>query len=67
VLATGHACALEQPPCGALTMALNALSILTHQRLIHDIEKHAPDANLIVLPPPCPLDIPPTDFAHAEV
>jgi Patatin-like phospholipase len=67
VLPTGHACALEQPPRGALTMALNALSILTHQRLSRDIEKHAHDADLIVLPPPCPLEIPPTDFTHEEI
>jgi len=67
VLPTGHACALEQPPRRALTMALNAISLLTHRRLIDDMEKHRDDAKLIVLPPPCPLDIQPTDFAHAEL
>ena len=67
VLPTGHACALEKPPRGALTMALNARSLLTQQRLINDIEKHEHDARLIVLPPPCPLAIAPTDFDHAEL
>src|SRR5215212_4617251 len=66
VLATGHACQLPQPPRGALEMALHALSLLTHRRLVEDIERHRGDAQLIVLPPPCPLDIQPIDFAHAD-
>jgi NTE family protein len=66
VLPTGHACALEHPPHGALAMALHAISLLTHRRLIDDIERHRDDAHLIVMPPPCPLDIQPVDFAHAD-
>jgi NTE family protein len=66
VLPTGHACALEQPPSGALAMALHAISLLTHRRLIDDIERHRREAHLIVLPPPCPLRIQPIDFDHAE-
>ena len=66
VLPTGHACALAEPPGGALAMALHAISLLTHRRLIDDIERHQDDAQLIVVPPPCPLDIQPIDFAHAD-
>lgn len=66
VLPTGHACALEEPPRGALGMALHAISLLTQRRLIEDIERHRGDAHLVVLPPPCPLRIPPMDFAHAD-
>ena len=40
VLPTGRACALERPPGGALGMALHALSLLTHSRLIADIALH---------------------------
>ena len=65
VLPTGHACALERPPGSALGMALQALSLLTHSRLIADIELHRDDAKLIVMPPPRPLSIAPIDFAHA--
>ena len=65
VLPTGHACALEDPPKGALAMALHALSLLTHRRLIDDIEKHRGEVKLIVLPPPCPLAVQPVDFSHA--
>jgi NTE family protein len=65
-LPTGHACALHEPPRGALAVALQAISLLTQHRLIDDIQRHQSDARLIVLPPPCPLNIQPIDFAHAE-
>jgi NTE family protein len=67
VLPTGHACALEDSPHGALGMALHAISLLTHRRLIDDVEKHRADAKLVVLPPPCPLAIQPIDFDHADI
>jgi NTE family protein len=66
VLPTGHACALEEPPGGALAMALHAVSLLTQRRLIDDIERHRDSARLIVLPPPCPLATQPIDFDHAD-
>ena len=47
-------------------MALHALSLLSHSRLIADIELHRDSAKLIVMPPPCPLSIQPIDFAHAD-
>lgn len=67
VLPTGHACALEEPPGDALGMALHAIGLLTQRRLIDDIERHDTDVQLIVLPPPCPLNVTPIDFGHADV
>jgi NTE family protein len=66
VLPTGHACALEHSPRGALALALHAISLLTQRRLIDDVEQHRKSAQLVVLPPPCPLDIQPIDFNHAD-
>ena len=66
VLPTGHACALDAPPSGALAMALHAISLLTHRRLIDDVARHSHDAELIVLPAPCPSTIQPIDFGHAD-
>jgi NTE family protein len=66
VLPTGHACALEEPPRGALAMALHAISLLTHRRLIEDIEAHRRTTRLVVLPPPCPLGVQAHDFGHAD-
>jgi len=67
VLPTGNACALTEPPSGALAMALNALSLLTQRRLIDDIEAHKDRTKLVVLPPPCPLSVQPIDFGHANL
>lgn len=66
VLPTGNACALETRPRGALGIALHAISLLTQQRLIADIERHSDEADLVVLPPPCPLAVAPIDFSRAD-
>jgi NTE family protein len=36
------------------------------RRLLVEVEALRDRAELIVLPPPCPLTIPPIDFSHAE-
>lgn len=66
VLPTGHACALVEPPRGALEMGLHAISLLTMRRLIVDIERYRDKVKLIVLPPPCPLEVTPIDFGRAD-
>jgi NTE family protein len=67
VLPTGNACALTEPPSGALAMALHALSLLMQRRLQDDIERHRDGTKLVVLPPPCPLSVQPIDFGHARL
>jgi NTE family protein len=66
VLPTGNACALEAPPQGALGMVLHAMSLLVMRRLLIEIELLGDRAELIVLPPPCPLRVTPIDFSHAD-
>lgn len=66
VLPTGNACALVEPPKGALEMGLHAISLLTMRRLIVDIERYRDQCKLIVLPPPCPLAVTPIDFSRAD-
>lgn len=66
VLPTGNTCALIEPPKGALEMGLHAISLLTMRRLIVDIERYRDRCKLIVLPPPCPLEVTPIDFGRAE-
>ena len=65
IISTGHACQLNVPPRGALGMALHALTLLIQQRLLRDIEFFKGRARLVVLPPPCPLDVSPADFSRA--
>jgi len=66
VLPTGYACALTEPPARPLGIALHALGLLIHQRLIHDVALYADQVDLTVLPPLCPLTISPADFSHAR-
>lgn len=66
VLPTGSACDLSTPPRGAVAMLLHAMSLLVMRRLLVDVELLGDQAELIVLPPPCPLSITAIDFSHAE-
>lgn len=64
VLPTGYACALPHPPTSALGAAVHALTLLVQQRLILDVAAHRDDADIVVLPPLCPLAVSSTDFGH---
>lgn len=68
VLPTGHACALNDVPGGAVAMLVHATTLLVQQRLVRgSADLHdAIDAELVVLPPPCPLDVNPIDFGRAD-
>ena len=66
VLPTGNACALRRPPRSAMGVVLHSMSLLVMQRLILEIDYHREDSQLIVLPPPCPLDVQPIDFSRAD-
>lgn len=64
VLPTGFACALAEAPQVALSVAVHALTLLLRQRLVADIQRVPDDIRLVVMPPPCPLAVLPTDFSH---
>lgn len=66
VLATGYSCALQQPPRGALAIALHAATLMIHQRLAFDVEKYVDTVDLRVVPPLCPIAVSPTDFSQAD-
>jgi NTE family protein len=66
VLPTGYACGLAEAPKGALGMLLHAMNLLIQRRLIVEIELLESDAKLVVLPPPCPLDVQAIDFSRAD-
>ena len=56
---------LPCPPRAALAAAVHAVTVLTNARLLGDLARYAPSAELIVLPAANPGHIPPTDFGHA--
>ncbi len=65
VLATGGPCVLPVAPRGAVPRIVNALAVLVRRRLVTEIDALGDAARLIVLPPPCPLDVSPNNFARA--
>lgn len=66
VLPTGYACALPRPPAGALASALHAVSLLSHQRLLHEVALFAGQVELHVVPPLCPVSVSPVDFSRTR-
>ena len=66
VLPTGYACALDRAPRSALGVAVQALTLLVQQRLISDVKRYQGRAEITVLPPLCPLNVSPIDFAHTD-
>jgi len=66
VLPTGVSVQLERAPASALGMAVHAFNLLLHARLRHEIATFRDSAKLVVLPPPWPLTVLPTDFSHAD-
>ncbi len=66
VLPTGGTCRMPTPPQGAVAMLVHAITLLINQRLVADIAAAQKRATVIVLPPPCPLDVLPSDFSDAD-
>ncbi len=64
ILPTGHACANEAPPVGALANALHALTLLIARQMVDELENLGPDIEYFVVPPLCPLVGSPYDFSR---
>ena len=64
ILPTGHACANEAPPVGAVANALHALTLLIARQLVSELENLAPGIEYYVVPPLCPLVGSPYDFSR---
>lgn len=65
VLPSGYACALERAPRGPIATALHALTLLIAHQLVADLERCAARAQIVTVPPLCPLAVSPYDFSHA--
>lgn len=65
VLPTGMSCAIDAPPHGAVAIALHAVNLLVMQQLVNDMDRLRHGAQLIVVPPLCPLTTTPYDFSHS--
>ncbi len=65
VLPTGFACTLESPPRGAIASALHAINLVVARQLVMDLERYRGQAEIVTVPPLCPLSWSPYDFSHA--
>jgi NTE family protein len=64
ILPTGHACATQTPPVGAVANALHALTLLIARQLVSELEGLGPEIEYFVVPPLCPLVGSPYDFSR---
>ena len=64
ILPTGHACANDAPPVGAVANALHALTLLIARQLVNELENLDPSIKYFVVPPLCPLVGSPYDFTR---
>jgi NTE family protein len=64
ILPTGHACANQAPPVGAVANALHALTLLIARQLVSELESLDPAIEYFVVPPLCPLVGSPYDFSR---
>jgi NTE family protein len=66
VLPTGYSCALEKPPSGAVAMVLHALTLMIARQLVVDVMRLREKAEIVVVPPLCPVASSPYDFSSSE-
>jgi NTE family protein len=64
VLPTGFSCSITEPPKTMVAMALHALNLLIMKQLVRDIELLGSKAEMVVVPPLCPVDVTPYDFSQ---
>jgi NTE family protein len=66
VLPTGFACALHEPPKGAITRALHAITLLIAHQMVRDLRELGGKVDVFTVPNLCPLNVSPYDFSRAD-
>jgi NTE family protein len=66
VLPTGFACALHEPPKGAIARALHAITLLIAHQMVRDLKQLGGKVDVFTIPNLCPLDVSPYDFSRAD-
>ena len=65
VLPTAFACPRTARPRGVFANAFHAMDLVVMQQLAQDTELYSQRAQIITVPPICPLAVPPYDFSNA--
>jgi NTE family protein len=63
VLPTGFACAQKRVPQSVIGRTMHALSLMVARQLVSDLERWTPQADIVVAPPLCPLEISAYDYS----
>ena len=66
VLPTGYSCALDEPPDSVLAMVLHSLTLLIARQLVIDVVRWREKAEIVVVPPLCPIKTTAYDFSESE-
>jgi NTE family protein len=66
VLPTGFACAVHEPPKGAIARALHAITLLIAHQMVRDLKQLGGKVDVFTVPNLCPLDVSPYDFSRAD-
>jgi NTE family protein len=66
VLPTGFTCAQKRVPPGALGRTMHALSLLVARQLVVDLERWSREAQIVVAPPLCPLEVSAYDYSRGR-
>ena len=60
------ACALHEPPKGAIARALHAITLLIAHQMVRDLRELGGKVDVFTVPNLCPLDVSPYDFSRAD-
>ena len=63
ILPTSFACPYAAPPRGLFASAFHAMDLIVMQQLDKDTRLYAKHAEIVMVPPICPLAVPPYDFS----
>ena len=66
VFPTGFACALHEPPKGAIARALHAITLLIAHQMVRDLRQLGGKVDVFTVPNLCPLDVSPYDFSRSD-
>ena len=64
ILPTAFACPHASPPRGVFASAFHAMGLFVMQQLEQDTRRYSREAEIIMVPPVCPLGISPYDFSR---
>ena len=66
VLPTGFSCSINEPPRTIVATALHALNLMIMKQLVRDTEYCGDKAEIVVVPPLCPVKVTPYDFSQTR-